>query len=170
MNDKPKPKKKAKFHTPQNNLRLKAGYGGIDPQVMERAEEYIKTNDLDFTDLAKSILDRLEKAVEAVKRDDHRSKEGINRLVGPVMEMKANGAMFKYGLLTDVADIALDFLENADYLNDDAFNIVDVHCRTFSIIVNNKLKGFGGAQGGVLIKELQEACARYHKKHSKTDA
>ena len=30
MTDKSKPKKKAKFHTPQNALRSKAGYGGID--------------------------------------------------------------------------------------------------------------------------------------------
>ena len=28
------------------------------------------------------------------------------------MEMKANGGMFKYRLITEVADILLDFLEN----------------------------------------------------------
>lgn len=161
-----KPKKKAKFHTPQNTLRLKAGYGGMDPKVMDRAEEFIRVNDYDFTTQAKEILDRLDKAVEGVKRDDHRSKEGINRMVAPIMELKANGAMFKFGLLTDVADIILDFLENTDYLNDDAFEIVDIHRRTFRIIIGSQLRGSGGKQGDVLIKELNDACARYQKKHN----
>lgn len=168
MSDKPK-KSKAKFHTPQNALRLKAGYGGIDPKVMDRAEEYIKKNDVDFTDIAKSILERLDKAVEATRLDDRRTKDSINRMVAPIMEMKANGAMFKYGLLTDVADIVLDFLENAENLDDDAMAIVDIHRKTFSIIINGRLQGTGGVQGDILIKELNEACARYHKKHSKNN-
>lgn len=160
------PKKKAKFHTPQNSLRLKAGYGGVDPKVMDRAEDFIKVNEYDFTDKAKEILERLDKAVEGVKRDDHRSKEGINRMVAPIMELKANGAMFKFALLTDVADIVLDFLENTDYLNDDAFEIVDIHRRTFRIIINSQLRGTGGKQGDILIDELNGACTRYHKKHN----
>lgn len=166
MTDTPK-KKKAKFHTPQNSLRLKAGYGGIDPKVMERAEEYIEKNDVDFTDIARTILERLDKAVEAIRRDDQRGKESINRMVAPIMEMKANGAMFKYGLLTDVADIILDFLENAEQLDNDALTIVDIHRKTFAIIINGRLKGTGGAQGDILIRELEDACARYHKKHGR---
>ena len=169
MTDKSKPKKKAKFHTPQNALRSKAGYGGIDPKVLARAEAYIENNDVDFTDIAKDILVRLDKAVAAIRHDENRSKEGINRMVAPVMEMKANGAMFQYGLLTDVADILLDFLENADNLDDDAMAIVDIHRKTFSIIINGCLKGTGGVQGDILIKELDEACARYYKKHGRSD-
>lgn len=165
MTQKP-PKKKAKFHAPQNTLRLKAGYGGVDPAVMERAEVFIQTNDVDFTDIAKSILDRLDKAVESVKRDNHRSKEGINRMVGPIMELKANGAMFKYALLGDVADIVLDFLENIDFLNDDAFEIVSIHRKTLRIIVNSQLRGTGGKQGSILIGELTDACQRYNKKYN----
>lgn len=165
MTQKPS-KKKAKFHTPQNGLRLKAGYGGVDPKVMDRAEDFIKVNEYDFTEKAQEILTRLDKAVEGVKRDNHRSKEGINRMVAPIMELKANGAMFKFALLTDVADIVLDFLENTDYLNDDAFGIVDIHRQTFRIIINSQLRGSGGVQGDVLVNELNSACARYHKKHN----
>ncbi len=160
------PKKKAKFYTPQNSLRLKAGYGGMDPAVMDRAETFIQANDYDFTDTAKSILDRLDRAVDAVKHDDHRTKEGINRIVAPIMELKANGAMFKFPLLTDVADIVLDFLENIEHLNDDAFEIVAIHRRTMRIIVDQKLRGTGGKQGDILVNELVEVCRRYNKKYN----
>lgn len=159
-------KKKAKFYTPQNALRLKVGYGGIDPVVMERAELIIQNNDVDFTDIAKGFLDRLDKAVEAVRHDDRRSKEGINRLVAPIMELKANGAMFKFPLLSGVANIVLDFLENIDYLNDDSLEIVNIHRQTLRIIVGQDLRGTGGKQGDILVNELVAACRRYHKKHS----
>ncbi len=162
-------KKNAKFHMPQNALRLKAGYGGLPPQAMERAEEFIRNNDVDFTGIAQSILDRLDRSVEAVKRDQHHTKEAINRIVGPIMEMKANGAMFKYELLTDVADIILNFLENSQSLDHDILEIVDVHRKTFQVIIAKQLKGDGGTQGDILIRELEEACARYHKKQAKTE-
>lgn len=164
-----KSKKKAKFHTPQNTLRLKAGYGGLPPQTMERAEEFIQNNDVDFTGIAQTILDRLDRSVEAVKRDQHHSKEAINRIVGPIMEMKANGAMFKYELLTEVADIILNFLENSPSLDLDILEIVDIHRKTFQVIITRQLKGDGGQQGDILIRELEEACARYHKKQAKKD-
>lgn len=159
-------KTKAKFYTPQNTLRLKTGYGGIDPVVMERAEMLIQKNDVDFSGMAKDILARLDKAVEAVKREDQRSKEGINRLVAPIMELKANGAMFKFPLLSDVAGIALDFLENIDHLNDDAFEIVNIHSQTLRIIVAQDLRGTGGKQGHILVNELIAACQRYNKKYN----
>ncbi len=159
-------KKKAKFYTPPNALRLKAGYGGVDPAVMERAESLIQTNDVDFTGIAKDLLVRMDKAVETVKREDQRSKEGINRIVAPIMELKANGAMFKFPLLSDVAGIALDFLEDIDYLNDDAFEIVNIHRQTLRIIVAQELRGTGGKQGDILVNELVDVCRRYHKKHS----
>lgn len=161
-----KSKKKAKFHNPQNALRSKAGYGGLAPQTMERAETYIKNNDVDFTGLAQTILERLDRSVEAVKRDQHYTKDAVNRIVGPIMEMKANGAMFKYELLTDVADILLNFLENSQNLDPDILEIVDVHRRTLQVIIVKQLKGDGGKQGDILIRELEEACARYHRKHA----
>lgn len=164
MTQKP-PKKKPKFYNPQNALRLKAGYGGIDPVVMDRAETFIQSNDVNFTEIAKGILDRLDKIVASVKKGNQRSKDGINNIVAPIMELKANGAMFKFALLSDVADIALDFLENIEYLNDDALDIVDIHQKSLRIIVASQLRGSGGKQGDILIAELVDACRRYHKKH-----
>lgn len=163
------PKKKVKFHTPQNTLRLKAGYGGMDPVVMDRAETFIQTNDVDFTAIAKAMIDRLDRAFEAARATNNRSPEAIDRMISPIMELKANGAMFKFSLLSEVANIALDFLENIDHLNDDGFEIVAIHRRTLQIILKNQLRGSGGPQGTALIKELNEACARYHKKHNENN-
>ena len=115
------------------------------------------------------MLVRLDKAYEAAKATSNRSPEAIDRMISPIMELKANGAMFKFSLLSDVAGIALNFLEDIEHLDDDGFEIVAIHRRTFQIIVKNKLRGSGGAQGSALIRELNEACARHHKKQSKNN-
>lgn len=168
MTEKTKKKtSKAKFYNPPNTLRTKAGYGGMDPAVMERAEDYIQKNDVDFTSYAKAILERLDKALDVVRLEENRTKESVGRVIGPIMELKANGAMFKYPLLSDVADIALDFLENLDGFNDDAYEIVNIHRKTLYIIISSHLRGNGGKQGRLLIGELHDACQRYNRRYAK---
>lgn len=157
---------KAKFYNPPNTLRTKAGYGGIDPAVMERAESFIQKNDVDFTNFAMAILGRLDKSLEVVRVEDNRTKESVGRVIGPIMELKANGAMFKFPLLSDVADIALDFLENLEGFNDDAYEIVNIHRKTLHIIMSSQLRGNGGKEGRLLIAELHEACQRYNRRHA----
>jgi hypothetical protein len=81
------------------------------------------------------------------------------------MEMKSSAAMFKYGLASEIASVVLDFLESVDELNDDGFNIVDVHYQTLEAIIRLKLTGYGGKQGKVMADELYAACRRYEKKY-----
>ncbi len=151
-----KAKTKAKFYNPPNVLRQKCGYGGIDPALLEKSDAFIAQNDVDFGPIAKKILERLDKGVKLVR----------DSKTAPLIDIKANGAMFKFGLLTEVADIALNFLENIDRLNPDAVEILEVNRRTLHVIIDNNLRGGGGAHGNALLKELTEACQRYYKKHN----
>ena len=83
----------------------------------------------------------------------------------PVMELKGNGGMFGYRLITEIADIVLNFLENISELNEDVFEILEVHQKTLKIIIANKLAGDGGRVGKELAQELFKACNRYYKKY-----
>lgn len=152
--------------TPRNILREKIGYGGLDPVIIEKAEELIAKADLDFVPYARTFLERIEKAVAAAKSANSRDRDAINAIVRPVMELKANGGMFGHALISEIADILLDFLEGLDTLNDDAIEIVDVHHRTLTAIVLSGMKGSGGKEGLALAKELHSACQRYQKKYN----
>jgi hypothetical protein len=81
------------------------------------------------------------------------------------MDLKASGGMFGYGLVTEVADVALDFLERLDHLNDDALEIIEIHHKTLGTIIASGLRGNGGKAGLSLSKELYGACQRYYKKY-----
>ena len=154
-----------KLITPPHVLREKMGHGGIAPAALEQAQTFIDNNDVDFVPYAGSFLDRLNNAIKAARNAHPRDKQVINTLVKPVMELKANGAMFKYGLITELADILLNFLEDLDNLNDDSFEIVDAHYKAISAIIHNRLTGNGGREGKALVNELYSACQRYTKKH-----
>ncbi len=158
-------KKRARFYDPPNILRQKVGLGGINPALITQAETYIDNNTVDFGPFARAMLDRLQKPIAQARAMDKAGKDAINAIVAPVMELKANGSMFGYFLVSEIASVVLDFLESIPELNEDGFDIIDVHQRTLETIVKNSLKGNGGREGQALAQELQDACMRYRKKY-----
>lgn len=157
--------KKAKFHNPPNKLREKVGYGGLEPTRLERAETFIEENQLDFTPYADTLIKRLDGVIRDIKSDDMSHEEGRGALIRSIMEIKANGGMFQFMLLSEIADVILNFLENIDEINEDAMNIIDAHQNALKIIVANKLTGSGGREGKAISMELYAACNRYYEKY-----
>lgn len=151
--------------TPRHTLREKLGYGGIDPAVLVRAQELIEETTVDFEPYAKAFLDRLEKEIQIVRGKQTRNQADIHAITRPVMELKANGGMFRYTLITEIADILLNFLESLSVLNDDALDVVGIHTKTLTAIISGKLTGDGGREGRKLANELDGACQRYMKKY-----
>jgi DNA-directed RNA polymerase subunit F len=162
-------RKKTKIIKPPNLLKIKVGSGGINKSKISEANEYIEKNTLDFKPYAEEYIQKMKKSLKHIKKTGETDKEAINSLIKPIMELKGNGAMFNYPLVSDISDIILNFLENLDTLNQDAIDIVDVHEKTLHIIVKKKLSGSGGSYGTELVKELMKACNRYYDKHNITE-
>lgn len=167
MTDASPPVKIVKANT---QLQTKAGIGDIDPNRVERAEKVIQNNTEDFSEIAAAFLSRLEDSVTRA-RDDHGKNElqmsgKIAGMTQPVMELKANARMFKYELVTSLANIMLGFLESIKDLDKDAIEIVAAHHTTLKIIITKKMKGDGGTNGALLRSELEDACDRYFKRRS----
>ena len=72
--------------------------------------------------------------------------------------------MFKYDLVSIMANIMVTFLEKITHLDKDAVDIVKAHHKTLTLIVQKKMSGTGGEAGKALAKELQNACIRYFSK------
>ncbi|HRQ60729.1 MAG TPA: hypothetical protein PLO23_04355 [Alphaproteobacteria bacterium] len=163
MDDSSKPKaSKARFINPPNRLKVKVGSGGINDALIERAQFYIETVDIAYEPEAQRQLLIIEETIKTLRAAG--GLQPVDTLVNPVMQLKANGGMFRYQLVSDVADIALNFLEGLKSLNDAALDVVQAHIHTIRIILKNKLKGDGGKEGFALIKELEKACQRYAAK------
>lgn len=157
--------KPARFINPPNRLKAKVGTGGIDTSLLDKAQHYIDTAKLDFISYAQRFLNEMsETALEA--KNNNANKDAV---ILPVMQLKANGGMFQYQLVSDIADTCLNFLETIQEFNNDAYNVVKIHESTINVIITNQLKGDGGQEGLALLKELDQACKRYFSKHKKPE-
>lgn len=145
-------------------LQNKVGTGDIDDARISGMQKIMDTTIIDFVPMASKLLDELDAALKNAEVGTGDSTAQIAAMIVPVMQLKANGAMFHYELVSTLAELVLDFLENIDSLDDAALEIVAAHHRTLSLIVNNKMSGTGGNYGAQLEKELQDACHRFFSK------
>lgn len=155
--------KKNKIIPANKELTNKIGKGSISPIAIQRAEEEIKDNTVDFAPIGLDFLKKLEVALDRVEVEDDIEKQKIN-IIKPVMELKANAEMFHYQLVGDLANIMLSFVESIKRLDKDATAITRSCHDSLKAILTSKMKGDGGKDGQTMIIELKDACARYYKK------
>lgn len=155
----------AKYINPPNILKQKAGRGGIPVKLVEQAQQIIAKNTLDFAPYADSLLQNLLHTLDEHSKKRVDDKQAIGDLACCIMQLKANGGMFNYHLVSGASDAVLLMLDNISELNDDARNILHALHNSLTIIVGNRLKGHGGREGKMLETELQEACQRFYKKY-----
>ncbi len=157
--------KKVKIIKADKELQRKAGMGEISPHRIELAQSLIQNNTVDFTEIALPALVRLREAVAATKTVNQDFQVFVDRIINPVMELKANGKMFKYDLVGDLASIMLGFLEQIHTLDNDSIEIISAHERTLTAIIMKRISGDGGPSGTQLRSELESACTRYYRKN-----
>lgn len=158
--------KKAKYTTPPNRIKSKAGHGGIPADRIDQANDVLEATDMDFLPYAEKFLESLKTAIALAKDSNNISdEEKRENLAKPAMEFKANGKIFRYNLITEVAEILLHFIDTLPELNKDAVKVIEAHYTCIEIILNNDMKGDGHKEGYNLLKELDAACKRYFAKH-----
>ena len=161
------PRRKAEFIRPPNTLKAKVGSGGLNEDILNKAQALLENNSVDFLPLAELYLVSLMRGVEDCQETLLTSDpEGlIHKIIYPTMQLKANGGMFHYPLVTRVADKLIQFLEVIESPDDDALEIVIAFHTTIRAIIMGKITGDGGKYGDELVEALNEACLRYFDKH-----
>jgi hypothetical protein len=145
-------------------LQAKIGAGPLDEKVVERCQQVMENNTVDFAPLAMEYLDNLEAAIQNAKSGALDLKQATEEMTAPVMQLKANASTFKYNLIGNLANIMLSFLEAVKELDNDVIAIVGAHHQTLKAIILKKMSGDGGAVGKTMEEELKGACARYFSK------
>jgi hypothetical protein len=149
-------------------LQQRVGSGVIDAAVITRCQDTIDKTTSDFGPVARAFLQQLDTAVGLARDPNINDDMRISGMTKPVMELKANAKMFRYDLVTMLANIMLGFLEAIPKLDNDSVEIVAAHHRTLCAIIERKMTGDGGPNGRLLQQELQDACNRYFHKRGKS--
>jgi hypothetical protein len=157
--------KKVKIIKAENKLIKKTGYGEISELSISKSEDIIVGNSVDFKTIALPILSRLKTAIIEAKSSPEKIDTFNQDFISAVMELKANGPMFKYDLIGQLASVMLSFLEHINKLDKDAIEIIEAHEKTLTLIVTREIKSDGGPMGKKLLMELESACSRYYRKN-----
>ena len=147
---------KARIIKPTNSLKAKIGSGGIPDERIQRAQDHIESAEIDFTPMAAEFLQELETELKPSNNPPS------SAMINAIMQLKGCGGMFRYQLISDVANNALHFVEGLETLNDDAVDVLKGHTQTIRTILTEN----GGPHGRILLKELHDARERYHLKYN----
>lgn len=138
-----------------NRLKRLVGNTTFDHETVKDAQNHIDTCGIDFTGEAKTYLDDLKKALKAAQKEDKDDAICIENIRYPVMNLKAQSAMFQYDLASSLAGIVLDLLEETHTLDQKLIHIlVELH-KSLSAIFKKQMIGAGGNLGKRLICELE---------------
>jgi hypothetical protein len=154
-------------------LQSKIGTGTIEDEKIKKMEKTMEEAKVDFGPMANIFLNELAVAISKARTMTDTTMNSTDAVIAamtePVMQIKANAAMFDYQLVGNLANIVLNFLENIEGIDKTVIEIVDAHQKTLSIIVKSKMMGTGGEYGLKIETELKDACKRYFNKRG-TDA
>lgn len=167
MNAEPsRPDKDSKRIKANLDLQKKVGTGAIDEKKVERAQEVIKNNKVDFAPIAKPHLDELSKSIKASLglKNPENEKEVLEAFMTPIMNIKANAATFNYSLVSGLAGTVLTFLEDVKKFDRKVVQIVDLLYKTILLILARKMSGDGGAEGKALQGAFHDVCQKTMKK------
>jgi len=162
-----KPKREAKFFSPPNILKAKAGSGGISDTILDRAQDLLENHTADFEPLAKIYIKQMTEGIKeaaALGRPTN-SEKAIGKILMPCVQLKANGAMFHYPLVTRIADRFVQFVEVVERMDEETIDISYAFLTALNTVISGKIKTDGAAHGEALVEELNGACMRYFEKH-----
>jgi hypothetical protein len=156
----------AELITPPHEIKKKVGSGGIDPKLIKKAEQHIKQDKTNFTPIAETYLLMLEDSCAKLQDQGLDDDDAFEALLFPLVQLKSQGGMFKYPLITEISSRAINFLEVIKALDDDAYDIISAHKMALKAVINKDIKGNDSTEGAALTQALQDACIRYFKAHS----
>ena len=174
MNKKPKnthfnqkPRRKAEFIKPLDILKTKVGSGGLTEEILNKAQTLLENNTVDFLPMAEVHLATMMRYIDKAKTTAA-GEEGeilIALIINPAMQLKANGGMFHYQLVTRISDKLIQLLEVVAVLEDDAVEMLLAFHTSLQSVLQGRITGSGGKPGDELMQALEDTCLRYFERY-----
>ena len=155
--------RRAELINPPNRIKQKVGGGGIDENIITKAQELLEHNTVDFKPIADMLMDVLNEAIQNTKSGNLTGEKAIEAMIYPAMQLKAQGAMFHFPLVTELSNILVNFLETVTNTDKDVIDLVVAHKMAINAVIAGRVQGDGGAKGKELREALMDACNRYYR-------
>lgn len=155
--------REAKLLQPENILKQKTGSGGIDPALIEKGQEAINNNTIHFKPIGLTLIKKISASVENLAANKIAAEEGLEAIIQPAMQLKAEGTMFKYPSISEAGNILVNFLETVPVPDAKVIEVVKAHIQVFEALLQHEIKEADSAACQNMCQALIDACTRYHK-------
>lgn len=155
--------RQAEFIMPPNKLKQKAGSGGLDESILQKAEESLQKNDVDFQPIAEEFLQQIDAYLKEISEGTLTGEPAIEAIIYPAMQLKAQGTMFHFPIATDIANILVNFLETVITMDEKVAEIILAHRRSLTAVLQGKMRDPADPKGAALKTALLETCTKYYK-------
>lgn len=153
-----------KLVVPENALKKKVGNGGFDQATLQRAQHSLDNNTVDFRPVALQLSKELDDVIKKVRSTSFTDPEHMGALMYPVMQLRAQGGLFHYPVITKVSHIIIDFLENISGLDGTVIDITDAYRKSIQAFARFQIKDETSKEGKEFCDALNGACNRYYKR------
>ena len=146
-----------KVVTPPNTVKEKIGAGGFDPDNVKKAEKTMAEEKPNFEDVAESDIKIIEEAIREGKAGHKKPEQVIREVNAAAFELKANGGMYDYPLVTDVATSLFQLTDMAEDVDESVFEVLTLHYQAIRAAMALRGKADKPEDAKALIKGLMAA-------------
>ncbi len=152
---------KAEIIVPPDTLKDKIVTGGpnaVDMEALERAEQVIANMADSYLDWVEEDLKKIASAYDRLVEGGGDRTKDVDKVFGIAHDMKGQGGSFGYELITAVGNNLCRLIERFDdsVAPDVQNEAIRIHIDAMKLIISNRMKGDGGAQGTAILNGVQQ--------------
>jgi len=144
---------------PPNTLKSKVregGPGAVDLATLERAENVIAQMADSYLEWVQEDLVRMDSAYKALAAAAPPRKKESEQVFQIAHDIKGQGGSFGYDLMTVIANELCRLIERQDDFGDAEVQAIKVHIDAMKLVIQNRMKGDGGANGQALVDGIRQ--------------
>jgi hypothetical protein len=148
-----------------NMLKRKLGgldhiQGKISDDAVAKAERAVERVGQRYQVQARSDLVEMKATFSKLAADRQHPEQYLSRLSAMGREMKGQAGTFGYDLLTRFGDSLYELTRNMRQLTDRHVELIRVHLDAIEVVIDQDIRGTGGAIGEELSNSLRQAIQR----------
>ena len=141
------------------DLKMKVGGGGFKTDAIQRAEKRLADAKTIFPSAAKHDIDKLDLILDEVRKGNV-SADLIEKIKISAQEIRVNGQMFQYPLVSAVAASLYEFCEAIQTLSPITIEVIALHLKTLKIALGEGPRAITPRDRDELFTGLEKASAK----------
>lgn len=147
---------------PPSTLKGKVTYGpdGVNPEVLERAEEVIAGMQGSYLEWVQDDLRKIQEFYERAVADEAGRQAHLAEVFRVAHDVKGQGGSFGYPLMTAIANQLCRFLEHLETGGAAELEAVKIHIDALRVVIGSRMQGDGGPIGANILRGLEAVIAK----------